>query len=156
MTFNYIIIPLVIIIVAVVGTRYTKQGVDTWYQEIKKPSWTPSGSLIGAIWTFLYITTGLGILWYWNVPLVSWMHYVAGVILLVNAYLNATWSKIFFVEHNIPLAYKQMNIMNATTILATILMYFASPIASVLMLPYIVWVGFTSYITKQIIEMNKQ
>lgn len=151
---NFILIPAVIIATAVIGSRYTTKGLHGWYETIKKPTWTPPGSLIGAIWTFLYIITGLAILWYWNVPIFSWVHYVAGAILLVNAYMNATWNKIFFVDHNLPKAYQWMNIMNATSIVAAIIMYFSAPIAAFLMIPYIIWVGFASYLTKEIIVMN--
>jgi translocator protein len=155
MDFNFLIIPAIIIATAVIGSRYVKRGVDHWYRHIRKPSWTPKGSLIGSIWTFIYVVTGLAVLWYWNVPVFSWVHYVVGVILLVNAYLNATWNKVFFVEHDIAKAYKHINILNGTTILATLIMLFFSPIAAVLMLPYIAWVGLAAYLTKQILEMNK-
>lgn len=156
MNFNFFIIPIIIIATAVIGSRYVKQGVGQWYKQIHKPNWTPKGSLIGAVWTFIYVTTGLAILWYWNVPVLSWVHYVAGAILLVNAYLNATWNKVFFVDHDIAKAYKHINILNATTIVATVIIFFTSPIAAVLMLPYIAWVGFATYLTKQILEMNKK
>ena len=155
MDINTIVIPLVIIVTAVMGTRYTKQGVETWYKTIQKPSWTPKGSLIGSIWTFIYITTGLAVMWYWNVPLFSWTHYITGGVLLLNAFLNAYWSKVYFVEHNISRAYAIINIMNATTIIATVLMYQKSPIAAGLMLPYIAWVTFATYLLKNIKDMNK-
>lgn len=154
MTFNFFVIPIIIIATAVLGSRYTKQGINPWYKHLHKPKWTPSGVLIGEIWTFLYVLTGLAILWYWNVPVFSWVHYVTGAILLVNAYLNATWNRVFFIEHNIEKAYKHINILNATTVVATIMMAVASPIAAVLMLPYIIWVSIATYITKRILIMN--
>ena len=154
--FNFIIIPIVIIATAVIGSRYVQRGINDWYKTIHKPTWTPKGSLIGAVWTFLYITTGLAILWYWNVPLFSWVHYVVGGILLLNAYLNATWNRVFFVEHNITKAIGYMNVLNATTIIVTIIIYFSSPIAAVLMLPYILWVSFATYLTKQILKLNPE
>lgn len=156
MHFNFIVIPAIIIATAIVGGRYTSQGLKPWYENLKKPKWTPPGSLIGEIWLFLYITTALAVLWFWNVPVFSWVHYVVGAILLANAYLNATWNKVFFVEHNLQKAYKHMNIMNGTTILSAIIMYFSAPIASFLLLPYIIWVGIATYLTKEMIDMNPE
>lgn len=156
--FNFIIIPGIIIATAIIGSRYVKHGFNSsnWYRELKKPKWTPSRSLIGEIWIFLYVITGLAILWYWNVPVPHWFRYVTAVVLLANAYLNATWNRTFFIEHNLHKAYNTMQIMNGTTIIATILMFFASPIASFLMLPYIIWVGIATKLTKQIIDLNKK
>ncbi len=156
--FNFIIIPGIIIATAVIGAKYTKRGFaeSSWYKSLKKPSWTPSGHLIAEIWTFLYVITGLAILWYWNVPAPHWFRYVTAVILLANAYINATWNKTFFIDHNLHKAYRDMQIMNGITILATILMFFASPIASFLMLPYIIWVAIATKLTSRIIELNKK
>lgn len=156
MTFNLIIIPVVIVATAVIGSRYVKQGIRPWYKELNKPKWTPSGRLIGEIWTFLYVLTGLAVLWYWNVPVVSWMHYIVGAILLVNAYLNATWNKTFFVDHNIAKALQKIKLLNLTTVIATILMAVDSPIAASMMLPYIVWVGIATKLTKEIMKMNQK
>ncbi|HEX3099497.1 MAG TPA: tryptophan-rich sensory protein [Patescibacteria group bacterium] len=154
--FNFIIIPGVIIATAVVGNRYVKRGFaqDDWYKHLKKPTWTPSGRLIGEIWTFLYVLTGLAILWYWDVPVFTWFHYVVAAILLVNAYLNATWNKIFFVEHDLPKALKTMKILNGTTILVALLISIPAPISCFLLLPYIAWVGIATRLTSEIITLN--
>lgn len=154
--FNFIIIPVIVIATAIIGSRYVKRGRvnSSWYENLHKPKWTPDAKLIGEIWTFLYVITGLGILWYWNVPVFSWFHYVVAAVLLVNAYLNATWNKIFFIEHNFAKALKTMKIMIGTALLAAVLMYFATPIASFLLLPYIVWVGITMKLTREIKDMN--
>ncbi len=154
---NYILILILIIVTAYYGARFTKQGLsDNWYENLRKPSWSPEPSLIREIWFFIYVVTGLAVLWYWNVPVFSWMHYVTAGVLLVNLYLNATWSRTFFIERDLQKAYKHINKLNATTIIATILMYFASPIASGLMLPYIIWVSIATYMTKRITDMNQK
>jgi translocator protein len=155
MPINFIIIPAVIIATAVVGSRYVKQGSRSWYKELRKPSWTPSGKLIGEIWTFLYALLILAVLWYWNVPVVSWLHYAAGLLLLVNAYLNAIWNRVFFVEQNIPKAIKTMMLLNATGIAAAIVILIDSPIAAMLMLPYIIWVAVATKLTREILDLNK-
>jgi translocator protein len=156
-SFSLIIIPVVIIATAVIGSRYVKQGIDDgWYKHLHKPEWTPKGSLIGSIWTFIYVVTGLAVAWYWNVPAFTWFHYIVGAILLYNAYLNATWNRIFFVEHDIPKALKWMKRLNATTVLATVIILFFSPIAAFLMLPYIIWVYIATRLTKEILQMNEK
>lgn len=155
MKFNFIIIPIIIAATAYIGGRYTKKGLMGWYQDLAKPQWTPSGATIGEIWIFLYLLTGFAVMWFWNVPIFGVMHYVVGAILLVNAYMNATWNKIFFVQHNFAKAYKWMIIMNVTSVVAAILMGFLSVISALLMLPYIIWVGVATKLTKDIWTLNK-
>lgn len=155
MKLNFIVIPLIIFATAYYGMGYTRRGVSGWYKNLRKPSWTPSGSTIGEIWTFLYLITAFAVLWFWNVPFFGTLHYVVGATLLVNAYLNATWSKIFFAEHNFSKAYRWMIVLNLTSILAAIMMAFESPIASFFMVPYIVWVGIATKLTKDIWNLNK-
>ncbi|MEZ4180166.1 MAG: TspO/MBR family protein [Candidatus Doudnabacteria bacterium] len=155
MKFNFLIIPAIIVAVAYFGARYTTAGLGSWYLKLKKPSWTPNGKTIGEIWTTLYLLTGFAVMWYWNVPKFSGLHYAVGVLLLINAGLNLYWSKLFFVDHDLRLAYKEMIVMNVLAIAAAILMMFSSIMAGVLLLPYIVWVGVATKLTKEIISLNK-
>lgn len=155
MKFNFFVIPAIIIVTGYIGARFTKVGLKDWYKHLKKPSWTPSGQTIGQIWTTLYLLTGFGVLWFWNVPAFGKWQYVVGAIMIVNAYLNAYWNKIFFVEHKFSKAIKWMNYLNATTILATIIMLPISRFAALLMVPYIVWVFIATRLTKQIRKLNK-
>ena len=153
---NFIVIPAITIATAVIGARYSKQGAtSSWYHNLHKPSWTPQGSTIGEIWIFLYILTTLAFMWYWNVPVFSWVHYIVGAIMLFNAFLNTYWNKLFFVEHNIEKAFKEMKLLNATSVVVAVVMIFQAPIAAVGMLPYIIWVGIATRITREILENQK-
>jgi tryptophan-rich sensory protein len=155
MKFNFIVIPLVIIATAYLGSRYTKKGLKNWYGNLKKPSWTPDGKTIGEIWTFLYLLTGFAILWFWNVPKFGWWHYVVGGVLIVNAFLNLYWNKIFFVEHNFSKALKWMKALNITSVIAAVIIFPFSNISAIAFLPYIIWVGVATKLTKEIWKLNK-
>lgn len=154
MKFNFIIIPLVIAVTAYLGSRYTKKGLKTWYPSLKKPDWTPSGQTIGEIWTFLYISCGFAVMWFWNVPRFSFWHYIIGAILLINAFMNMYWNKIFFVDHNFNKAIKWMQVMNVTTLIAGAMIGFFAAISAILFLPYIIWVAIATNLTKQIKQLN--
>lgn len=155
--FNFIIIPAIIIYIAVKGARQIKNaGGDSgrWYRNLHKPKWTPSGQLIGEIWTFLYVITGGAIMWFWNVPAFSWFHIVGAAILLVNAYYHYTWNRVFFGEHDLPKSYKIIQRVFYTAILSLVAMAILSPIGAFLMLPYIIWLGIAMRINKQILDLN--
>jgi tryptophan-rich sensory protein len=62
---NYLLIPLIAIVVAVGGSLLTGLGMD-WYATLNLHPLTPAGSLIGMVWTFIFICTALSALSFWN------------------------------------------------------------------------------------------
>lgn len=154
---NFIVIPIITIATALIGSKYAKRGAgSSWYNKLPRPKWTPAGTTIKEIWIFLYILTTLSFMWYWNVPVFSYVHYAVGVVMLYNAYLNIRWNKFFFVEHDIAKAYKEMKWINGTSILVAIAMLVQAPIAAVGMLPYIIWVGIATKLTKKMKMSSKK
>ncbi len=156
--FNFIIIPAVIIYIAWKGGQYTRQGLepsgDSWYDHLKKSEWTPPGSFIGAVWFFLYCLTGLSVLWYWDVPYIKYFKYVVAALLLVNAYYNLQWSKLFFAEKNVPKTLHSMRYLNISGLVVTVLMAIHQPIAAFMFLPYVIWVGFATFLTQEVKRLN--
>ncbi len=55
---KYFLIPFFVVIVAWVGRWLTGRGMD-WYKTIKLPAWTPSGSVIGMVWTAIFILAAI-------------------------------------------------------------------------------------------------
>src|SRR5271157_3364882 len=98
MKLNYVIIPLVTIAVAVIGGLITGGGME-WYRSIKLPSWTPPGSVIGAVWTVLFILATISALIVWNGAPHGVRFWWIVAIFLLNAILNFGWSWLFFGAH---------------------------------------------------------
>jgi tryptophan-rich sensory protein len=81
---------------AAVGSAYTSRGLRGWYQRLRKPGWTPSGRLIGRVWTVLYLLIALAGLRSWRADApraertrtLGWYAAQLG--------LNALWSAVFF------------------------------------------------------------
>ncbi|HMR55021.1 MAG TPA: tryptophan-rich sensory protein [Candidatus Doudnabacteria bacterium] len=155
MKISSIIIPLVVAFTAYKGVGYTKAGLKSWYSGLNKPSWTPSGKLIKEIWIFLYILVTVAVMLFWIVTVAGVWHYVLTAVLLLNAYLNATWNKAFFVEHNFSKAYKRMIYLNITTVIAIIIMWPIYLLPALLLIPYVIWVGIATKLTKEIWKLNR-
>lgn len=155
MRISYIVIPLLTALTAYIGSKYTRAGLRPWYASLHKPSWTPSGKLIKEIWIFLYLLIAVALLLFWTVTQISTLHYVIAALMLINAYLNATWNKVFFVEHNFAKAYKRMIYLNVTTVIVIVLMWSLYLLPALLLIPYVIWVSIVTILTKQIARMNR-
>jgi benzodiazapine receptor len=155
MHISYILIPLVTIAVAYVGARFTMRSVKTWYRTIRKPSWTPPGNVIGAVWTVLYILAALSALIIWNLPGAASVPAMIAVLFYLNAAVNVLWSYVFFYLHKMGPAIWVCLFLDITIILLIQFIAPLSPLAAWLLVPYAAWVTFASYLNYRVWEMNR-
>lgn len=153
MKLNYIIIPLLVVAVSVTGSYFTSGGME-WYATISLPSWTPPGSVIGAVWTFIFILTAISIIIVWNKSERDDRFYFILTLFIVNGILNIGWSFIFFGMHWIAVAFFEAVLLGLTVLALIILIKPVNRLASLLLLPYFLWVSFASYLTYTIWQMN--
>ncbi len=150
--YSYILIPCGTIATAVLGSLFTDTGA--WYAQLTKPSWTPPGSVIGTVWTIIFILTMVSALLVWSrarksAPL-KWIT----LAFVVNAILNILWSAIFFQWHFLTLAVIEAGLLGLSVIVLMKLTWPISRIASLLLLPYAGWVCFATYLTYLIMKLN--
>lgn len=146
--------PLFYLCVALAGRAFTSQGLDHWYQSLAKPSYTPPGSLIGIMWTAIYILTAASLIiftisakgkpGYW--PIIG--------LYLGNGIINAAWSYIFFTKHLIGFAVIDAGLIGITVLLMIVFVWHYSIIASILLIPYLAWVSFATILTYDIYRIN--
>ncbi len=147
-----IVIPLVTIIIALAGSQLTSQGMK-WYGTLKKPSWTPGGGFIGAIWTIIFILAAVSALIFLNL-LAEQADISIGLLFVINGALNVFWSYIFFFRHHLGLAIIEMCVLNLSILLLMYLIWPLSTIAALLLLPYFLWVCFATYIAVIVRNLN--
>jgi len=152
---NYLIIPLITILVSVTGSSFTSSGIGSgWYDSIAKPSWTPPGSVIGAVWTTIFILSTISAILVWNkAKRDTRFRWIIGIF-LANAVLNVFWSFLFFGQGLLGLAVWEAALLDATVIALVILIWRTSRIASLLLVPYAAWVAFATYLTYTVWSMN--
>ena len=151
---HYLVVPVFYVVVALIGSSFTAQGVSTWYVAIAKPGYTPPGTLIGVVWTTINILTAFSFILFINRSRSYQLFWMVVGLYLFNGIINALWSYIFFTRHMMGLA-----IVDSAAIWASVaaLMIFArqtSLLSSLLLLPYIVWVSFATYLTYIIYRLN--
>jgi len=63
--------PLVVVaatLATAVGGSLTADFRSAWYQDLQKPSWQPSGRVIGSVWTILYPLIAIAGVLLWRTP----------------------------------------------------------------------------------------
>jgi len=140
--------------VAAIGSRFTFKSLQTWYVALRKPSWTPSGRVIGTVWSVLYVLMALAAWLAWRetgpdalVPLA-----VFGVQLV----LNAGWSFVFFGRQNLGGGLVEIVALWIAVLATTLLFLPASLLAALLLVPYLAWVVIAGNLNRILWRMNPQ
>lgn len=122
-----------------------------WYAQLAKPSWTPPNWLFGPVWTVLYVAIAAAGWLVWRgerraaLPLALW---VAQIV------LNAAWSWLFFGLHRPGTAFAEIVVLLATIVGFAIAAWPVSRTASLLFVPYALWVGFASALNFAVWRLN--
>ncbi len=151
---GYWTIALVTIAVAGIGGLLTTSGM-AWYQTLLLPRWTPSGMVIGAVWTILFILTMIAAMLVWrDAPHQRVRFKITLLLFCANALLNVLWSYLFFVQNLLSSAVLEAAVLGASVIALVIFIRPFSKTAALLLLPYAAWVAFATYLSYVIFMMN--
>ncbi len=146
-----IVAVLLAIIVGGVGGAATHIG--PWYYALVKPSWQPPDWLFGPAWTTIYVLTATAGVRAWRRGNDRERRYFAGALAL-NLVLNVLWSVIFFTLQRPDLALLEVVPLWLSIALLMLLVRRYSPLSSLLMLPYLLWVAFAAYLNWTIVRLN--
>jgi len=130
-----------------IGSRFPP---GEWYAGLEKPSFNPPGWIFGPVWTILYILMGTAAWMVWKERGFS----LPVFLFLGQLVLNALWSYIFFGAHRPDLAFLEIALMWVLILFTLIMFWKVRTTAGVLMVPYLLWVGFASVLTGAIWKLN--
>lgn len=142
------------LLVAVTGSLFTTPEIPTWYNSLDLPSWTPSGSIIGLVWTIIFILTACSAILIWQNAPRNRRFWRIVFLFILNGVLNVGWSYLFFNQHLIGASIVEMLVLNATTIALVILTWPINRLAATLLFPYVGWVTFATYLAYSVWQLN--
>lgn len=131
----------------VVGSIFTVTAIPTWYVTLNKPVFSPPNWVFGPVWTILYILMGISLYLVWlkkKVPTIFW----------VQLALNAVWSIIFFGMKNPTLAFIDIIALWVSIVLTIKAFSKINKLAGNLLIPYLIWVSFASFLNLAIVVLN--
>ncbi len=146
---------LVAVLLAIVvgGLGGAATDIGPWYVALIKPSWQPPDWLFGPVWTTIYVLTAIAGVRAWRRGNPADRR-LFGVALALNLVLNVLWSVIFFTLKRPDLALLEVVPLWLSIALLILLVRRYSPLSAVLMLPYLLWVGFATYLNWTIVRLN--
>jgi len=142
----------------IIGSLFSVSEIPTWYMSLLKPPLNPPNWIFGPVWTTLYVLMAVAALLVWRVG-VQTSSRAADVrtalwIFFVQLVLNTSWSVVFFGAHS-PLGALFIIIAMAVAIYwTTVLFARLSWRAALLLVPYLCWVLFASYLNLGIWWLN--
>lgn len=152
---------ILIMVVTCVGVGYlsslfTREGVETWYTTIQKPSFNPPNEVFAPVWSALYVIMGVAAGLVWN--RIEQQHDVVKKALTffwIQLALNALWSYLFFGLHNPLLALIEIVLLWLMIYETFVQFNKVYKIASYLLLPYLAWVTFATVLNASIWWLNR-
>ena len=141
--------------ITLMGLNAATVKVGVWYDELNKPSWNPPKWAFAPAWTvILSLVAWAGVL-AWNGSPAPEDRLRLVILFAVNLLLNGLWSQIFFNLRRPDLALIEIAVLLAS-ILSLVVAFFAiSPLAGALVLPYLFWVMFASFLNFIIWRLNR-
>lgn len=154
-TLKFIISILICQSAGFLGSIFTTPKIATWYQDIVKPSFNPPNYLFGPVWTILFVLMGISLYIIWTSKYKNKAYKKEVIIIFaIQLIINIFWSVLFFRLESPMLAFFEI-IALWIAILATIIgFYKISKIASLILIPYILWVSFASVLNFFIWKLN--
>jgi translocator protein len=134
-----------------IGGLATVNFKEPWYSTIIKPSFSPPDWIFAPVWTTLYLMMTIAIWFFWhsknkNINTVY--------IYFIHLIFNTTWSVVFFVFHNIILAWFVLLILIILIIILIIRFKRVNLLSYYLMFPYLLWCCFALTLNSSIIILN--
>lgn len=126
-----------------------------FYREIARPGWAPPGGVFAPVWTALYALMGVAAWLVWSQRGWRGARQALGLYLL-QLFLNALWTWIFFVWHRGAWAFGEIVILWMLIVLTLAAFWRARPLAALLLIPYLLWVTFASALTFSVWMRNPQ
>jgi len=131
----------------------TKPEISTWYSTLNRSTMTPPNYVFPVAWTILYGIIGACGWLMWRKPSFPKLRIIK-TFYAIQLILNWSWTPLFFHYHLTALS---LIVLVAMDILVCVLIWLACQkmkAVSLLMIPYLLWILFATYLNFYIWQYN--
>lgn len=139
---------------AFAGSLFTPTPGSWYYTTLVKPSWNPPDWLFAPAWTVLFVLMGISL----SVVLEAGLEKSEvrrGVVLFgIQLFLNLGWSASFFGMRSPMAGFAEILVLWLAIVATMAAFARVSAKAAILLVPYLMWVSFASYLNFTIVRLN--
>lgn len=138
----------------VLGAGGALTEIGPWYANLRKPSWQPPNWLFAPAWSVIGIMTGWAAVDAWNAAQTSGGRLTVILLFALNGALNIGWSLLFFKLHRPDWSLIEVVPLWLSIAALAAAFFPFSQQASLLLLPYLVWVAFAAFLNLTVVRLN--
>jgi translocator protein len=143
---------IVAVAVAIVGGVLTEIG--PWYNSLTFPSWKPPNWAFGPVWTTIFTLCVISAVMAWAGSASSQQRMLLVLLFLANAALNIFWNVLFFRWRRPDWALVETAFLWLSVLALILFIWPISSTASLLLVPYLVWVSIAGVLNRAIVSLN--
>lgn len=138
----------------IIGSLFTAPNIPGWYAGLVKPSLNPPSWVFAPVWTALFVLMGVSLFLLWREGTDRPPVRAALLVFGLQLVLNLLWSALFFGLQSPLLGLIEILVLWLAIVATILLAYRVSRPAAYLLVPYLVWVSFATYLTWAIWTLN--
>jgi tryptophan-rich sensory protein len=141
--------------IVVAGTGAALTALTPWYRALRKPSWQPPDWLFGPAWSVILTLASVSAYLGWRDAATDDQRTLVVVLFVTNGVLNILWSPLFFRWRRPDLALAEVPFLWLSILVPIIVLASISRWASLLLVPYLIWVSFATVLNIAIVRLNR-
>ena len=146
-------VPVVLLLGILSGTLAGNGGDDPWLSALSKPDLYPPSATFGIVWSVLYAMMGF------SLAIVAAATGARGrrlaiTVFVVQLAFNLAWSPLFFGMHWMSGALADILVLDVLVVFTIVLFARVRPVAAGLLVPYLAWILFATYLNWAILQEN--
>lgn len=136
-----------------IGSYFTVPNIQSWYQMLQKPFFSPPNWLFGPVWTVLYLMMGVAFSLILNKNQDK-NRSKAIKLFLIQLIFNVLWSFAFFGLHSPLLGFLVIVVLWAMILFTMRVFLRINKTAGWLFVPYLLWVSFAMILNLAVVILN--
>ncbi|KUR78667.1 TspO/MBR family protein [Novosphingobium sp. FSW06-99] len=129
--------------------------IDGWYRDLRKPALQPPNWLFGPAWTVILGLAAWSAVIAWTAAPDGSARMTVVILFATNAVFHALWSPLFFRARRPDWALIEVVFLWASLVALVVGLWPISHQASALIVPYLLWVSFASWLNSAIVRLNR-
>ncbi|HQT78121.1 MAG TPA: tryptophan-rich sensory protein [Rhodopila sp.] len=128
--------------------------LSPWYHKLKRPSWQPPDWAFGPAWTLILTLASYSAYLGWQHAHDEGSRTMVIALFVANGVANLLWSPLFFKLRRPDWALIEVPFLWLSILMPIVLLWPLSPTASLVLVPYLLWVSFAAALNLAIVRLN--